>query len=68
MDMKKEDHIITQDVPSDQDLEVYDDKDDNIDPSVPTRYRGTAVDKRDMRVLGKTQVLRVRPFDKGLYH
>ena len=37
-------------------------KDDNVDPSVPVRYRGTAADKRDMKVLGKTQVLRVRAF------
>lgn len=35
-------------------------KDDNVDPSVPVRYRGTAIDRRDMKTLGKTQVLRVR--------
>ena len=46
----------------------YDDKDDNIDPSVPKRYRGTAIDKRDMRVLGKTQVLRVRLFVNYAHH
>lgn len=27
--------------------------------SVPTKYRGTAADARDMKILGKTQVLRV---------
>ena len=27
--------------------------------SVPIRYRGTAADARDMKILGKTQVLRV---------
>lgn len=27
--------------------------------SVPTKYRGTAADARDMKMLGKTQVLRV---------
>ncbi|KAI7338264.1 hypothetical protein KC340_g992 [Hortaea werneckii] len=26
--------------------------------SVPTKYRGTAADARDMKMLGKTQVLR----------
>ena len=40
----------------------HDEKDDNVDPSVPVRYRGTSTDKRDMKVLGKTQVLRVRAF------
>ena len=68
MDMRKDDHIVSQDVPSDQYLEQYDDKDDNIDPSVPKRYRGTAIDKRDMRVLGKTQVLRVRLFVNYAHH
>lgn len=43
-------------------LEQNEEKDDNIDPSVPLLYRGTAEDRRDMKVLGKTQVLRVRAF------
>jgi hypothetical protein len=29
-----------------------------IDPSVPTKYRGTDHDKKEMRMLGKKQVLR----------
>lgn len=29
------------------------------DGGIPSRYRGTAADKRDMIVLGKKQVLRV---------
>lgn len=33
-------------------------KDDN-DAGIPSRYRGTAADKRDMITLGKKQVLRV---------
>ena len=30
------------------------------DGSIPMKYRGTAADQRDMAVLGKKQVLRVR--------
>jgi hypothetical protein len=30
-----------------------------VDPSVPVKYRGTVTDKKDMKVLGKVQVLRV---------
>lgn len=30
-----------------------------VSSSVPTKYRGTAADARDMKILGKTQVLRV---------
>lgn len=40
-------------------VDQYGDEDDNIDPSVPTKYRGTAADKREMKVIGKPQVLRV---------
>lgn len=29
--------------------------------NVPAKYRGTDADRRDMTVLGKKQVLRVRP-------
>ena len=47
---------------NDANLEHDHEKDDNVDPSVPKRYRGTVADKRDMKVLGKTQVLRVRSF------
>jgi choline transport protein len=32
---------------------------DTDDGGIPSRYRGTATDKRDMMVLGKKQVLRV---------
>jgi hypothetical protein len=32
---------------------------DPDDGGIPSRYRGTAADKRDMIVLGKKQVLRV---------
>ncbi|KAJ9613052.1 hypothetical protein H2200_002993 [Cladophialophora chaetospira] len=39
-------------------LEHDEEDDDNIDPSVPVQYRGTGTDKREMKVLGKTQVLR----------
>lgn len=40
----------------------YEQKDNGIyDASVPTRYRGTAYDKKDMTMLGKRQVLRVGP-------
>jgi hypothetical protein len=35
-------------------------KDFNVDASIPMRYRGTSADQRDMAVLGKKQVLRVR--------
>lgn len=31
----------------------------DMSSSVPTKYRGTAADARDMKILGKTQVLRV---------
>lgn len=41
-------------------VEQHAEEDDNIDASVPIKYRGTAADKRDMKVIGKTQVLRVR--------
>lgn len=61
MDATKDESIV---VGTDHDqayLENKDDYDDNIDPSVPTQYRGTAADKSDMKVIGKTQVLRVRP-------
>jgi hypothetical protein len=34
------------------------------DGGIASRYRGTAADKRDMMVLGKTQVLRVSNIDK----
>jgi choline transport protein len=34
------------------------------DGGITSRYRGTAADKRDMMVLGKTQVLRVSIIDK----
>jgi hypothetical protein len=34
------------------------------DGGIPSRYRGTAADKRDMMVLGKEQVLRVGNIDK----
>jgi hypothetical protein len=40
-------------------IEHNDPNDENIDPSVPVRYRGTDMDKRDMKMIGKTQVLRV---------
>ncbi|RMZ88479.1 hypothetical protein DV736_g4298, partial [Chaetothyriales sp. CBS 134916] len=33
-------------------------EDDNVDPSVPVRYRGTPTDRRDMMMLGRTQMLR----------
>lgn len=32
----------------------------DVDPSVPAKYHGTAADARDMAILGKKQVLRVR--------
>ena len=38
-------------------------KDDN-DGGIPSRYRGTAADKRDMITLGKKQVIRVSEDDK----
>lgn len=34
------------------------DDDNVISPDVPVKYRGTAVDKHDMNMLGKRQVLR----------
>lgn len=33
------------------------------DSGIPSRYRGTAADQRDMIVLGKKQVLRVGTLD-----
>lgn len=33
-------------------------KEDVLSPNVPLRYQGTAIDQRDMAVLGKKQVLR----------
>ena len=70
IDTMKDDSIVAETTHDHGDgyLEQYDDKDDNVDPSVPVRYRGTAVDKKDMKVLGKTQVLRVRLFEEDLYH
>lgn len=61
MDTMKDESIV---VASGKDhVPVYydqvDEKDDNVDPSVPVQYRGTNTDKQDMKVLGKTQVLRV---------
>ena len=49
-------------------LEHNDENDANIDPSVPTQYRGTASDRKDMKMLGKTQVLRVRPPASFLFY
>ncbi len=43
---------------SSQELEELDEH-GVIDPHVPSRYRGTVTDKRDMQTLGKVQVLRV---------
>ena len=43
-------------------VETYDqnaEKDGDEPGTVPSRYRGTANDKRDMSMLGKKQVLRV---------
>ena len=65
MEVMKDESIV---VGTDHDptyLEHNDENDDNIDPSVPTHYRGTAADQKDMKVLGKTQVLRVRPRPYG---
>jgi hypothetical protein len=45
--------------PSPNDAKVFDDGISHV----PEKYRGTVADKRDMTVLGKKQVLRVRiPF------
>lgn len=60
-DMKKETFVTTS-AGDDSSLEQHGHEDDNIDPSVPTKYRGTAADKRDMKVIGKQQVLRVCTF------
>ena len=68
MDIRKDEAIV---VGADHDpayLENKDDFDDNIDPSVPSQYRGTVADKRDMKVIGKTQVLRVRLSTSSFYH
>lgn len=35
-------------------------KEFKVDATIPSKYRGTAADQRDMVVLGKKQVLRVR--------
>lgn len=61
MDFKKDDTIVVSS-PTDKDgvySEQYGIDDGNVDPSVPVQYRGTVADKKDMKVLGKTQVLRV---------
>lgn len=61
MDILKTETFVTSSPASDEAyLEQHGHEDDNIDPSVPTKYRGTVADKRDMKVIGKTQVLRVR--------
>lgn len=60
MDKMKEESVVRSLPVSDTYVDQYGDDDDNIDPSVPTKYRGTAADKREMKVIGKTQVLRVR--------
>jgi hypothetical protein len=42
------------------DLYNGDEKDIDDEPgALPSKYRGTAADKKDMSMLGKTQVLRV---------
>jgi len=38
----------------------HDLKEFRVDATIPSKYRGTATDQRDMVVLGKAQVLRVR--------
>lgn len=41
--------------------------DDVVAASVPERFRGTASDRDDMRVLGKQQVLRyAKPWPEGI--
>jgi hypothetical protein len=55
MDPAKEELAVT-DNPIDDD-QIADKECD--DGEIPSRYRGTAADKRDMIVLGKKQVLRV---------
>lgn len=60
MDMIKDESVVKSLPVGGAYVDHYGDDDDNIDPSVPTKYRGTAADKREMKVIGKTQVLRVR--------
>lgn len=62
MESLKNELFVTSSPGDDSSLEQHAQEDDNIDPSVPAKYRGTATDKRDMKVLGKQQVLRVRTF------
>lgn len=59
-DMKEDSIVVNNEADHHNVYLEAEEKDDNVDPSVPVRYRGTAADKRDMKVLGKTQVLRVR--------
>lgn len=56
--MKTESYV-TSTPGDDSSLEHSRHEDDNIDPSVPAKYRGTLADKQDMKVIGKQQVLRV---------
>lgn len=66
IDKMKNEASVTASPGDDSSLEQHSHEDDNIDPSVPTKYRGTLADKRDMKVIGKQQVLRVRTFDTML--
>lgn len=60
MELEKNESIILSSSADESYFEQHGGEDDNIHPSVPTKYRGTAADKLDMKVIGKTQVLRVR--------
>jgi myo-inositol-1-phosphate synthase len=43
------------------------DEDGVIALTVPSKYTGTATDKKDMQTLGKVQVLRVSGTDRACY-
>ena len=64
MSAMKDDSVVVASGPDHNDayLEQNEEKNGEVDPSLAVKYRGTAADKQDMRVLGKKQVLRVRAF------
>jgi hypothetical protein len=56
MSSTKEEPVLVTEYPI-EDVQIEDKEPD--DGGIPSKYRGTAADKRDMIVLGKKQVLRV---------
>lgn len=55
---------------SDDDAHALDDLDEDgvVSTTVPSKYRGTITDKKDMQTLGKVQVLRVSEANPQLAH